>query len=256
MVTRRLPNDTRTTGSVIAKGNRKARGQKDAAAAVKTLNTGGRQFEELSDNDTDALLKDAKTEKVAGTDKTVRQQAMDDSGHKRRRRSTVAKVAEEIDNIKQKRAATAKANNAGVESLANAETMSDDNTNKLRTSIGNFHNTKAGSPQREIHRTAVHRLLRSGGVHNIGTSVKIPCAVPKCNGTGALHPTAGNKVNSPDATEYRCPGHVNDYDTKDVWDQLGEGEARKAAGQVARNAKSDAKKKTNAATIGTLEPAN
>jgi hypothetical protein len=134
--------------------------------------------------------------------------------------------------------------------------MSDNDTSKLRTAIGNFHNTKPGSGTREVHRTQVHRLLRSAGVPNIESSVKIPCAVPKCNGTGVLHPTAGNKVNSPDATEYRCTGHVNDYDTKDVWDQLGEGEARKAAGQVARNAKSDAKKKTNAATLGTLEPAN
>jgi hypothetical protein len=253
MVTRRLPNDSRsTTASVIAKGQRKARGQRDAAATVKTLRQGGRQFEELSDVDSSDLLKEALSVKNEKTGKTAYSQAEADSGEKKKPnwKQLNAKLDKTLAKAKFK-AAPAK---AGIEKLYNSEDMSEENLGKLRIALGNYNGAKVGSTTRETHRKQVHSLLRSGGQPQLTTSLRIPCAVPKCTGSGALHPTSGNKTNAPDATEYRCNAHVNDYDTKDVWDQLGESEAKKTANQAARNAKSYEKKKTNAATISTELP--
>jgi len=240
-----------TTGSVIAKGRRRAAGQKQAESAVKTLRQGGRQFEELSGEDVDNINAEAYEVKNEKTGKTAAKEAYDDSGEKKLNWKQInAKLDKTLAKTKFK-AAPAK---AGVEKLYNSEDMSDENLGKLRTALGNYNGAKAGSTTRETHRKQVHSLLRSGGQPQLTTSLRIPCAVPKCNGSGALHPTVGNKTNAPDATEYRCNAHVNDYDTKDVWDSLGEAENRQVTQRAARDAERNKNKKTNAATISTELP--
>jgi len=243
-----------TNASVIAKGQRKASANRQANAVSETLRQGGRQFEQISDADSAALEKEAQTVVNPTTGKTAETQARKDSGQKREPswKQISKKLDKTLDRIGKERAArVAKA--PKFEPLGNSEDMSDDNLGKLRTALGNYHGAKPGSPTRETHRKQVHSLLRSAGIPRIDTSVRIPCAVGKCNGSGVLHPTAGENKNTPDATEYRCPAHVNDYETKDVWDEMGESETRKAENQSARNRKSYEKKK-NAATISTELP--